>query len=187
MGNNPSRRTRGNRQQRPAAAPPVIQVPIVVAPRVWDEREIAELVQQNRIGPVLRGREDEIDDSFEECPICFLFFPSLNRINCCRKSICTGCFVSVCKAHQIPPCPFCNTCPFETVFRGPLTDAEREAEAKEEEAVRQLEFKMRQDEIERDRQREESRQQGRVSESQQRSQSPRRPPSPYRYLANNKN
>lgn len=34
----------------------------------------------------------------EECPICFLRYPSLNRCVCCSSDICTECYVQVTRA-----------------------------------------------------------------------------------------
>lgn len=31
----------------------------------------------------------------EECPICFLAYPALNRSRCCDKEICTECYLRV--------------------------------------------------------------------------------------------
>ena len=47
-----------------------------------------------------RGGKHEIErggfwSQAEECPICFLFYPALNRSACCNKGICTECYLQV--------------------------------------------------------------------------------------------
>lgn len=46
----------------------------------------------------------------EECPICFLKYPSLNRAVCCHKPICTECFLQVHALTRWHPQPIFLVC-----------------------------------------------------------------------------
>lgn len=57
----------------------------------WDEARVRRLINDRRLAPCHAGCEDcGGNDALEECPICFYFYPLLNRTCCCRKAICTG-------------------------------------------------------------------------------------------------
>jgi len=91
---------------------------------------------------------------WEECPICFLYYPGgLNRSICCRKGLCTECFLQIKRPNFPVNCPFCNHSAFAVVYTGPRSKEEREKEAEEEQKVIELKIKMRNEEIERDLQR----------------------------------
>ena len=91
----------------------------------------------------MKGKDSTKRVPCDECPICFLSYPSLNKSKCCASAICTECFLrvrspsnapevydSVGRRLTIPPrCPFCKTKPYLVVFLGAKTRAEREAEA----------------------------------------------------------
>ena len=82
----------------------------------------------------------------EECSICFLSFPVLNRTKCCSKGICSNCFFAVkttdYRHEDAPPrtlrhlllgnCPFCKCKPFEVEFKGRRSAEERQRELEEE-------------------------------------------------------
>lgn len=59
------------------------------------------VVRVARQAPFHAGVEaDDTDEcdaahSLEECPICMLRYPALNRSTCCRQGICTECFLQV--------------------------------------------------------------------------------------------
>lgn len=44
-----------------------------------------------------------------ECPICFLYYPSLNKTLCCSTDICTECLIYIHPTNtgEDPECPFC--------------------------------------------------------------------------------
>ena len=73
----------------------------------------------------------------EECPICFLQYPTLNRSLCCKQSICTECYIMVSRRYAIDKtqrqiaCPFCKASPYKVVYKGKLTEQERAAAVKE--------------------------------------------------------
>ena len=85
----------------------------------------------------------------EECSICFLSFPALNRTKCCSKGICSNCFFAVkttdYRHEDAPPrtlrhlllgnCPFCKCKPFEVQFKGRRSAEERQRELEEDKRV----------------------------------------------------
>ncbi|CAI5497604.1 unnamed protein product [Closterium sp. Naga37s-1] len=42
-----------------------------------------------RLAPRYAER-DEPSGDLDECPICFLYYPSLNTSRCCKKRLCTA-------------------------------------------------------------------------------------------------
>ena len=85
----------------------------------------------------------------DECPICFLCYPCLNKSRCCSSEICTECYLRVCAPSNAPEeydragrrllrppkCPFCNTEGYGVAFGGAKSDADRAAEAEERAAL----------------------------------------------------
>lgn len=85
----------------------------------------------------------------EECPICFLHYPSLNRSKCCSKGICTECFLQMKSPHVSRPtqCPFCKTPNYAVEYRGAKTLEEKGVEQAEEQKVIEAKIRMRQQEL----------------------------------------
>ncbi|RRT72929.1 hypothetical protein B296_00015143, partial [Ensete ventricosum] len=73
----------------------------------------------------------------EECPICFFYYPSLNRSRCCSKGICTECFLQMKPSDASRPvqCPFCKTSCYAVEYRGARTEEEKDLERAEEQKV----------------------------------------------------
>jgi len=127
----------------------------------WDLKTVKKLVLEKKLAPFYPGVDDRTTADHDECPICFLYYPGgLNRAKCCKKGICTECFLQIKKPGFSPidsTCPFCNQSKFTVVFVGPKTLEERTAEEREEQKVRDLQQRMREEELKRDRQREKQR------------------------------
>eukprot|EP01104_Vermistella_antarctica_P017765 TRINITY_DN6358_c0_g1_i2.p1 TRINITY_DN6358_c0_g1~~TRINITY_DN6358_c0_g1_i2.p1 ORF type:complete len:228 (-),score=23.75 TRINITY_DN6358_c0_g1_i2:125-808(-) len=120
----------------------------------WDNKLLRKLVCDKKLACITTGRDDQVSKSYEECPICMLFYHGgLNRTRCCHKGMCTECFLQVKKPSVPATCPFCNHARFAVTFRGPRTKAEVDSEAIEDQKVVQLKIKMRQEEIVRDEER----------------------------------
>ena len=87
-----------------------------------DLRKLKKLIQTQKLAPFFPGADSDTHEvsswlacvrrrsfqrlrtflacmQLEECPICFLFYPALNRAQCCSKSICTECFLQVSHCH----------------------------------------------------------------------------------------
>eukprot|EP01117_Protostelium_nocturnum_P001036 TRINITY_DN1135_c0_g1_i1.p1 TRINITY_DN1135_c0_g1~~TRINITY_DN1135_c0_g1_i1.p1 ORF type:complete len:352 (+),score=124.74 TRINITY_DN1135_c0_g1_i1:414-1469(+) len=129
----------------------------------WDLKVIKRLVLTRKVAPLFGGKEEstlnpEIDVDFEECPICFLYYPGgLNRTSCCKKGICTECYFQIRKPNSPASCPFCNKTDFAVAFTGPLSTEEKEKEAQEQQRVLDLRIKMRNEELQEDMNRENER------------------------------
>ena len=105
------------------------------------------------------GFTDASNDS-EECPICFLSYPALNRSKCCGKGICTECFLQL-KVSKKPSqstkrleqthCPFCKTEKYDVAYFGKKSWAEKSAELEEERKVEEAKQRWLEGERERDR------------------------------------
>eukprot|EP01105_Mastigella_eilhardi_P026082 TRINITY_DN7365_c0_g1_i2.p2 TRINITY_DN7365_c0_g1~~TRINITY_DN7365_c0_g1_i2.p2 ORF type:complete len:238 (+),score=65.98 TRINITY_DN7365_c0_g1_i2:1972-2685(+) len=128
----------------------------VYSHRAWEVGPVKKLVAARKLAPAFAGVPDNkaADDGLEECPICFLFYRGgLNKCTCCRQRLCSECFLQVNPRVSPTPtvnCPFCSKPNFTVVFTGPLTTEEKEKIRQEEQQVRDLEEKMRLEEIQRD-------------------------------------
>ena len=141
----------GLRKKTPSMDPALTRPRGLYDTRDVDLRKLKRLILAGKLAPCYAAEEardpDEdpasgADDSesrpeLEECPICFLGYPCLNRSKCCASSICTECFLQV-KAPEprlTPRCPFCKTPGYSVRFKGKKTASERATEAEEEASV----------------------------------------------------
>ncbi|AQL02006.1 Protein SIP5 [Zea mays] len=116
-----------------------------------DLRKLRRLILEAKLAPCHPGADDARAD-LDECPICFLFYPSLNRSKCCAKGICTECFLQMksptsCKPTQ---CPYCKTLNYAVEYRGVKTKEEKGIEQLEEQRVIEAQIRMRQQEVQDD-------------------------------------
>ncbi|KAM1122675.1 hypothetical protein ACFX2I_004195 [Malus domestica] len=134
-----------------------------------DHKKLKKLILESKLAPCYPGDEDGTCD-LEECPICFLYYPSLNRSRCCMKGICTECFLQMKVPNSTRPtqCPFCKTTNYAVEFRGVKTKEEKGLEQIEEQRVIEAKIRMRQQEL----QDEEERMQKRQPSSPRRSMAP---------------
>uniref|UniRef100_A0A2N9F5M5 RING-type domain-containing protein n=1 Tax=Fagus sylvatica TaxID=28930 RepID=A0A2N9F5M5_FAGSY len=100
-----------------------------------DHKKLRKLILESKLAPCYPG-DEECTCNLEECPICFLYYPSLNRSRCCMKSICT-----------VVRCPFCKTENYAVEYRGVKTKEEKGLEQIEEQRVIEAKIRMRQQEI----------------------------------------
>lgn len=49
-----------------------------------------------------------MNDTDQECPICFLHYSEINMADCCKAAICTECFLQLQVPKMTHSCPFCN-------------------------------------------------------------------------------
>lgn len=113
-----------------------------------DIKRLRKLILESKLAPCYPGDEDSTCD-LEECPICFLYYPSLNRSRCCTKGICTECFLQmkVPNSTRPTPCPFCKTSNYAVEYRGVKTKEEKGIEQIEEQRVIEAKIRMRQKEL----------------------------------------
>ncbi|KAJ8493902.1 hypothetical protein OPV22_015623 [Ensete ventricosum] len=116
--------------------------------REIDEKKLRKLILESKLAPCYPGSEECALD-LEECPICFLNYPSLNRSRCCMKGICTECFLQMKPPHATRPteCPFCKTLNYAVEYRGVKTKEEKGLEEVEEQKFIEAQIRMRQQEI----------------------------------------
>ncbi|MCO5573857.1 hypothetical protein L7F22_027632 [Adiantum nelumboides] len=113
-----------------------------------DCKKLRRLILNGQLAPCYPGA-DEFAPELDECPICFLFFPSLNRSRCCLKSLCTECYLQI-KASGYAPfanCPFCKTPNFIVEYHGAKTAEEKYFEQAEEQKVIEAKIRIHQKEL----------------------------------------
>ncbi|KAI8552313.1 hypothetical protein RHMOL_Rhmol06G0257000 [Rhododendron molle] len=117
-----------------------------------DHKKLKKLILDAKLAPCYPGDESECGGyDLEECPICFLYYPSLNRSRCCLKGICTECFLQMKTPNSTRPthtrCPFCKTSNYAVEYRGGKTKEEKGKEQIEEQRVIEAKIRMRQQEL----------------------------------------
>uniref|UniRef100_A0ACD5XZP4 Uncharacterized protein n=5 Tax=Avena sativa TaxID=4498 RepID=A0ACD5XZP4_AVESA len=116
-----------------------------------DLRKLRRLIVEAKLAPCHPGADDPRPD-LDECPICFLFYPSLNRSKCCGKGICTECFLQMKSPTSCRPtqCPYCKMLNYAVEYRGVKTKEEKGVEQIEEQRVIEAQIRMRQQELQDD-------------------------------------
>eukprot|EP00250_Pteridium_aquilinum_P006053 c16039_g1_i2 orf=546-1835(-) len=113
-----------------------------------DYRKLRRLILNGQLAPCYPGAE-ECAFELDECPICFLFYPSLNRTRCCSKAICTECYLQIKSLDfgRYTHCPFCKTSSYTVEYRGAKTPEEKGFEQAEEQKVIEAKIRIRQKEL----------------------------------------
>ncbi|KAK9097997.1 hypothetical protein Syun_025042 [Stephania yunnanensis] len=139
MGNRICRVRRGMVEERYTRPQRLLRQPSNV-----DYKKLRKLILSEKLAPCFDGAEDSATNSdLEECPICFYFYPSLNRSRCCTKGICTECFLQMQNSAAHPAqCPFCKTSRYEVDYRGAKTVEEKSREQAEEQKVIEAKIRM---------------------------------------------
>ncbi|KAE8720384.1 interactor of constitutive active ROPs 1-like isoform X1 [Hibiscus syriacus] len=124
-----------------------------------DAKKLRKMILDSKLAPCYPGNEECCYD-LEECPICFLYYLSLNRSRCCMKSICTECFLQMTNPNSSHPtqCPFCKTSNYAVEYQGEKTKEEKGIEQIEEQRVIEAKIRMRQQELQDDEERMQKRQ-----------------------------
>lgn len=128
-----------------------------------DHKKLRKLILDSKLAPCYPGLDDPTVTSnfdLDECPICFLYYPSLNRSRCCMKGICTECFLQMKTPNSARPtqCPFCKTSNYAVEYRGVKTKEEKGIEQIEEQRVIEAKIRMRQQELQAEEERMQKRQ-----------------------------
>lgn len=116
-----------------------------------DFKKLKKLILEAKLAPCYPGAAEDISShDLEECPICYLYYPSLNRSRCCLKSICTECFLRMKSPSSSQPtkCPYCKTSNYAVEYRGGKTKEEKSIEKIEEQRVIEAKIRIRQKEVE---------------------------------------
>ncbi len=76
----------------------------------WDDRRVARLIVRGELAPRHPGADERDHLHREECPICFLAYPILNKARCCAARLCTECYLQLRAPRRsaCAPCPFCK-------------------------------------------------------------------------------
>ena len=72
------------------------------------QKRLKKMIMDGKLAPCYRPKEDQNDDNPEECPICLLNYPCLNRSECCKQGICTECYIQVRDKKVIESCRNCG-------------------------------------------------------------------------------
>eukprot|EP01120_Amphizonella_sp_Union-15-10_P017323 TRINITY_DN9591_c0_g1_i2.p1 TRINITY_DN9591_c0_g1~~TRINITY_DN9591_c0_g1_i2.p1 ORF type:complete len:266 (+),score=62.67 TRINITY_DN9591_c0_g1_i2:104-901(+) len=116
----------------------------------WKLVDVEKMIKTKQLAPFYPPQEEERGE-VEECPICFYFYPGgLNRARCCKKAICTECYLNIKTPNSTINCPFCLRADYHAKFTGPLSKEEKQREKQESQKVLELQLKMREEEIQRD-------------------------------------
>ena len=113
--------------------------------------EAARIEKDDRANPssFATDKPERLPPALDECPICFLCYPCLNKSRCCSSEICTECYLRVLAPSNAPEeydhagrrlmrpprCPFCKTEGYGVAFAGAKSAADRAAEAEERVAL----------------------------------------------------
>ncbi|KQK16863.1 protein SIP5 isoform X2 [Brachypodium distachyon] len=104
-----------------------------------DSARLRRLIRSGHLAPCFdAAAEDDDAATSVECPICFDFYPSLNRSKCCGKGICTECFLQLIPSTTTKAvhCPFCKTASYAVEYRSDRTISEKKLEQEEEQNVK---------------------------------------------------
>ncbi|XP_020705775.1 E3 ubiquitin-protein ligase DA2L isoform X2 [Dendrobium catenatum] len=114
-----------------------------------DHKKLRKLILDSKLAPCYPGDDEDCTLDLEECPICFLYFPSLNRSKCCTKGICTECFLQMKPSYSARPsqCPFCKTSNYAVEYKGAKSKEEKGVEQVEEQRIIEAQIRMRQKEL----------------------------------------
>lgn len=117
---------------------------LVRQPSNVDYKKLRKLILSQKLAPCFDALDDPDLGDLEECPICFFYYPSLNRSRCCSKGICTECFLQMKPSNITRPvhCPFCKTPSYGVEYRGARTVEEKNLEKAEEQKVIEAKIRM---------------------------------------------
>lgn len=126
-----------------------------------DYKKLKKLILESKLAPCYPGGDESDSVFLDECPICFLYYPTLNRSRCCTKSICTECFLQMKNPNSSRPtqCPFCKTSNYAVEYRGVKSKEERGMEQIEEQKVIEAKIRMRQQELQEEEERQQRKEQ----------------------------
>ncbi|XP_068653239.1 E3 ubiquitin-protein ligase DA2L-like isoform X2 [Aristolochia californica] len=146
MGNRICRKRRSSIEERFTRPQRLVRQPSDV-----DYKRLRKLILSQKLAPCFDGVEDS-NPELEECPICFFYYPSLNRSICCRKRVCTECFLQMKPSNAARPaqCPFCKCSSYAVEFRGAKTEEEKRKELAEEQKVTEAKMRIRRRESQND-------------------------------------
>lgn len=76
---------------------------------LWEEKTVRRMINRGKLAPSLRGKDERETGNERDCPICLHHYDEVNRLKCCKATICTECYLQVQEPiDQMSPCPFCK-------------------------------------------------------------------------------
>ncbi|URE27587.1 hypothetical protein MUK42_08006 [Musa troglodytarum] len=119
---------------------------ILRQPTDVDYKKLRKLILARKLAPCF----DALDElphhprDLEECPICFFYYPSLNRSRVFSADEAFRCesYRSVSYIVFIILCPFCKTSCYAVEYRGARTEEEKDLERAEEQKVTEAKLRM---------------------------------------------
>uniref|UniRef100_M4BAV2 RING-type domain-containing protein n=1 Tax=Hyaloperonospora arabidopsidis (strain Emoy2) TaxID=559515 RepID=M4BAV2_HYAAE len=71
----------------------------------WELKIARRLIVDRKLAPRFHGKEMKEEGFTLECPICFMFYPgSLNTSSCCKKPICSECYLQIRPPRKMISC-----------------------------------------------------------------------------------
>ena len=111
----------------------------------WEDRAIRKLIGNGKLAGRQKGLENRNCMSYEECPICFLYYNKLNITDCCKAFMCSECYLQVRPQNvsnqnsevteDVGACPFCNTPKFTIKIATLTSEAAVRREEEEKKAI----------------------------------------------------
>lgn len=115
----------------PAVAPPLIYATATgqydPAKSKWSVSQVQRLILNGNLAPRVAGLENEIDSQTTDCLVCFETYMQdcLNSLACCKKMICSECFLSIQDPAFSNECPYCKRERFRVTYAGPSVLVQR--------------------------------------------------------------
>ncbi|KAJ6229916.1 protein sip5 [Anaeramoeba flamelloides] len=86
----------------------------------WKKSKVKKAIRKKKLAPIFSPNDDQDKFSIVECPICSYFFPIANMTTCCKKPICTECYLQICpklKSDSSDRCPWCRSSFFSVCYQ----------------------------------------------------------------------
>ncbi|KAJ6253556.1 protein sip5 [Anaeramoeba flamelloides] len=112
----------------------------------WSQIRIKGLIQKKKLAPIFPPEDDPTETFAIECPICNYFFPITNMTNCCKKPICTECYLQIVPfgtpdQPTTEQCPWCRSNNFSVTYKESLRNKfENEVFLSQEDCDQKLEL-----------------------------------------------
>ncbi|KAJ6239161.1 protein sip5 [Anaeramoeba flamelloides] len=110
----------------------------------WEQEYVKNLIKQKRLSPIFAPEYEKTKTATQECLICYNFFPILNMSMCCKKPICTECYLQI-RPHKCSKeqdlCPFCRQKFFKVFYTQTQFLWTSENDGENDEKIVELEMK----------------------------------------------
>ncbi|KAJ3437713.1 protein sip5 [Anaeramoeba flamelloides] len=86
----------------------------------WKKSQVKKVIRKKKLSPIFLPSDKQGGCSIVECPICRYFFPVVNLTACCKKPICTECYLQICPqliSESSDRCPWCRKSFFSISYK----------------------------------------------------------------------